>query len=132
MKVDTLPLVLDWLLTGQCDGARPNCSRCQAREVPCFYRAEPDTTPAVALNRVNERLQRRLQAMKNVLDILSSCSESKARAVLRLIRNGHDPAFIVSLVMEDSAQVQRATVTPETVHNILPPLRFLAGAELSL
>ncbi|PWI64680.1 hypothetical protein PCL_08689 [Purpureocillium lilacinum] len=70
-----------------CDGSRPACTACLGRATACIYiSVTPDETPAMAMKREIESLREMQGRLMELLDILKTTPESKAVAILQMMR----------------------------------------------
>jgi hypothetical protein len=79
----------------QCDGRRPQCHECVARETPCQY----TETETVILKRKHEDLEA-------LFNMLKSFPEQEATALLARVRAGADPSMLVEQVKHGSLLMQ--------------------------
>lgn len=115
----------------ECDGLRPTCFPCQARELQCVYEADPDAPPIVALKRKHEQLQRESRDAEELISLLKSRPEHEAIEILRRIRNGHDLSVILSRIRNGDVSTQPRTMTLGAIQYALPPFNSLTEFELS-
>lgn len=81
----------------QCDGDRPECSRCQKARVPCVYLSDDaDATPTMALKSEVESLQRRLQEHTDFLDCIRNAPEDEALKIVQRFRSTENPSAMLS------------------------------------
>jgi len=79
----------------------------------CFYEADPDTTPIVALKRKFEQLQRQTFDSEAILQMLTTRPEVEAAAILRRIRSS-SVASALSMIRDGDLLITRPQ--PPSVH----------------
>ncbi|KAH7414147.1 hypothetical protein DE146DRAFT_19104 [Phaeosphaeria sp. MPI-PUGE-AT-0046c] len=79
----------------KCDGRRPICHECVARESPCQY---TETETAIQ--------KRRHEALEALFEMLKSFPESEANALLARVRTGADPSLLVEQVTHGTLLMQ--------------------------
>ncbi|KAL1297735.1 hypothetical protein AAFC00_006274 [Neodothiora populina] len=92
----------------KCDGLRPSCTPCHSRNLVCFYEADPDATPIVALKRKYDQLHQQLQDSEEVLDMLRSRPEHEAAAILQRIRSRDLASALATIRDGDILMPQRS------------------------
>ena len=110
----------------QCDGLRPSCSQCDARDLTCFYEADPDATPIVALKRKYDQLQRHSQESEEILEMLRTRPDVEAMAILQRIRTS-DVASALTMIKDGDLLIPERTLHSQPVRNLLPPLSTLTA-----
>ncbi|KAK8013755.1 hypothetical protein PG991_009348 [Apiospora marii] len=71
----------------RCDGNRPSCGMCRARNVECTYDDDPNTTTAANLRRQYHCLAEQHQSFHELFEMLRSRPEEEALAILRHFRS---------------------------------------------
>jgi hypothetical protein len=110
----------------QCDGGRPECSRCQKARVPCVYLSDDaEATPTMALKSKVESLQRRLQEHTDFLENIRNAPEDEAWRIVRQLRSTENASAVLSLYqgrVGDTGQISQHTsaraVIPSTESNV--------------
>jgi hypothetical protein len=92
----------------ECDGSRPKCSRCNAKDKECVYR-EP---VKALLKRTLAELDDNSAALE-VFQAIQNHSEEEAAAIVKRIRSGAPPEHIVRQIREGDLLLQMQ-LAPET------------------
>ncbi|KAK7928629.1 C6 transcription factor [Apiospora marii] len=71
----------------KCDGNRPSCGMCRARNVECTYNDDPNTTTAANLRRQYHCLAEQHQSFHELFEMLRSRPEEEALVILRHFRS---------------------------------------------
>jgi hypothetical protein len=79
----------------QCDGRRPICHECVARETQCQY---TETETAIQ--------KRRHEALETLFEMLKSFPKSEADALYARVRAGADPSLLVEQVTHGTLLMQ--------------------------
>jgi hypothetical protein len=104
-----LHCVLLALTNRQCDGAKPSCSACVARDTDCRY----GETEARQIRRRYQQLKEKRTAHEDLYEMLQVMPERDAADVFRRIRGGAKADGIVRHVQEGSLLLE-LSLTPET------------------
>ncbi|KAK8013752.1 Nitrogen assimilation transcription factor [Apiospora marii] len=70
----------------KCDGQRPSCGSCRARNAECIYDDDPNTTPAANLRRQYHTLAEKHQSFQELFDILRNWPEDEALVIFHRLR----------------------------------------------
>lgn len=110
-------LPLEWCSQfPQCDGARPSCSRCKARQLPCVYETIfGSDTRLTTLRRGQQVHQQLLSDLRASLDMLQSTSDEGALQAFRLIRSSKDPLSTLA----SFSSIRQPMLTP-SMHTLNP------------
>lgn len=81
----------------QCDGLRPNCSRCRSLRTDCHYEAEEGESRWSALKRRNDSLKRDRDDYRDMLALLRSRPEPEALEIFHRIRSSRDEDLLTIL-----------------------------------
>ncbi|KAM0717809.1 hypothetical protein Q7P37_006141 [Cladosporium fusiforme] len=101
---------------GKCDGARPSCSRCEARQLPCVYKTIfGSDTRLTTLRRGQQVHQQLLCDLRASLDMLQSTSDEGALQAFRLIRSSKDPLSTLA----SFSRIRQPMLTP-SMHTLNP------------
>jgi hypothetical protein len=74
----------------KCNGHRPSCGPCQARNVDCKYDDNPNTTPTANLRRQYHHLDEQYQPLHKLFEMLRSRPEDEALIILQHFRASGD------------------------------------------
>ncbi|KAK0635982.1 hypothetical protein B0T17DRAFT_517803 [Bombardia bombarda] len=91
----------------RCDGARPRCAGCAAKNRPCTYDGEEGQSRQAAM-------KARLEALEKLVGALQSKPSQEAEQLLHRIRSADD---LVSLAGSDNDDLTSLTATPVTMAN---------------
>ena len=97
------------LTVRQCDGAKPSCGACVARDTDCRY----GETEARQIRRRYQQLKEKRTALEELYDMLQVMPERDAADVFRRIRGGAKAEAILRHVQEGSLLLELA-LTPES------------------
>ncbi|KAM0248381.1 hypothetical protein ACHAQJ_009506 [Trichoderma viride] len=98
----------------KCDGIRPKCSNCEARELVCQYAsAHRGETFTAALKRKYQEENEKTNAYEDLFATLQSCPEKDAMNMFGLVRHGVDPRYLLRQ-MKDCDLLMQLSVIPET------------------
>ncbi|KAF1911756.1 hypothetical protein BDU57DRAFT_85766 [Ampelomyces quisqualis] len=90
----------------KCDGRRPKCQECVARESPCQY-----TETETAMQK------RKHEDLETLFEMLKSFSEPEANALLSRVRAGADPSLLVEQVRHGSMLMQLLSSSQGGLHS---------------
>ncbi|ROT35895.1 hypothetical protein SODALDRAFT_53529 [Sodiomyces alkalinus F11] len=82
----------------KCDGARPFCHRCAARDEDCVYRADVNETASQALKRKHRALQLELAQYKELFNLLRDRPVDEAQEIFRRVRTSSEPAQVLHAI----------------------------------
>ena len=84
----------------KCDGKRPICGTCIARETQCTYDGEPDARRSVTLKRKNEALVEEVKRMRELLESMRSKPQSEAVEIFQHIRSSSDIDSVFKIIRQ--------------------------------
>ncbi|KAL2752717.1 hypothetical protein ACRALDRAFT_2113171, partial [Sodiomyces alcalophilus JCM 7366] len=83
-----------------CDGARPLCHRCAARDEECVYRADVNETASQALKRKHRALQLEHAQYVELFNLLRDRPVDEAQEIFHRIRTSSEPAQVLQAVRQ--------------------------------
>ncbi len=86
----------------KCDGKRPICGTCVARETDCIYDGEPDARRSVTLKRKNEALVEEVKRMRDLLELMRSKPQSEAVRIFQQVRSSSDVESIYKVTKQSN------------------------------
>ena len=86
----------------KCDGKRPVCGTCVARETECVYDGEPDARRSVTLKRKNEALVEEVKRMRDLLESMRSKPQSEAVEIFQHIRSSSDIDSVFKIIRQEN------------------------------
>jgi len=72
----------------KCDGIRPNCGPCEARQFECRYATDPDATRMTTLKRRFETVSQEKRQLEELYEMLRLKSSDEANDLVQRIREG--------------------------------------------
>jgi len=93
----------------KCDGRRPQCSQCAAREGPCHYDMSEEQRRLTYLRENVEHLAEEKNTLESLIWNLRNSTDTEAAEILRRLRNGTDPVTLNQHIQagRSLAQVRR-------------------------
>ncbi|KAL0931449.1 C6 transcription factor [Colletotrichum truncatum] len=113
----------------QCNGERPSCHECTARQRECVYSTQPAETRVTALKRKHGQLESELERLRNshlalseVVEAMKTSNRTDALAILQRIRDGVDIEAVARSISIGDILLQ-LRVAPETRYRYVFPYR---------
>ena len=117
----------------KCDATRPICGCCRQKTTACVYELGPNEKPSQALKRKNDEMQRELDRLRGVMDVLRGGTEDEAIGILRGIRAGEEWARLGELHEEDRSRPKCCKCRHDSTHSVtLPSIRLALDASEEL
>jgi hypothetical protein len=116
-----------WITALQCDGVRPRCTACVARDTECRY----GETEARQIRKRYLQLKEKRTAEEELFYMLQTMSERDAADVFRRIRGGAKPEALVRHVQEGSL-VLGLSITPKVQMQTRYEFPYLAAIPAAL
>ncbi|KAF2435240.1 hypothetical protein EJ08DRAFT_581095 [Tothia fuscella] len=91
----------------KCDGKRPICSQCQARDGRCFYDMNEEQRRLTYLRENVEQLSDQKSSLESLIQNLRVGTEEEAMEILRRLRGGTDPQSLAEHVQAGRYLAQR-------------------------
>ena len=93
----------------KCDGKRPQCSQCTARDGPCHYDMSEEQRRLTYLRENVEHLAEEKNTLESLIWNLRNSTDTEAAEILRRLRNGTDPVTLNQHIQagRSLAQVRR-------------------------
>jgi hypothetical protein len=106
----------------QCDGARPQCTRCSELDLPCRFDVAEGVTRAERMKLLKrESMSGRAEEMERVIRALRTGSDDQASAILARLRTG-DRLTDVLKELPSSTSSPVVSKSPRYALSRFPPL----------
>lgn len=100
----------------QCTGDRPRCNRCVEKNLDCSYETNEGETRFLSLKRKHKDLEREVQDLRLIYEIIRNRSEQEAFEIFQRIRRTSDPMELLKSLKE--ADILLSALTPSTTVEI--------------